>query len=120
MKKRSLYVILAAAVLGGMISESSGAIEVYTFKKERVDQELKGNRGYVMGTPPEVGNRGSRKRTLIGVDVELPGTAKEEVQAETVKPEPVLVEETVTPPPVEESPQVEVVEEVEIEDEWIK
>jgi hypothetical protein len=47
------------------------AIDVYTFKKKRVDQELEGNRGYIMGTPPPPPERKST-RTIIGVDIELP------------------------------------------------
>jgi hypothetical protein len=48
-------------------------VNVYTFKKERVDQNLSGNRGYLAGKPgnlPE-GTR-TAKRTLFGVDIEIP------------------------------------------------
>ena len=47
------------------------AIDIYTFRKKRVDQELEGNRGYIMGSPPPPPERKST-RTIIGVDIELP------------------------------------------------
>jgi len=48
-------------------------VRTYTFTKERVDQAPKGNRGYVMGTPPPVSEDGPvKRRTLIGIDIEIP------------------------------------------------
>lgn len=74
---------IAAAILMGMVFLSGCAgqrtgtgVEIYTFEQERVDQELDGNRGYLMGTPPEAPRDRKTTRTLIGVDVELP-TARE-------------------------------------------
>lgn len=130
MKRYAFCVLVVIFFAGFFVSEKAGAVDVYTFKKERVDQELDGNRGYIMGTAPEIKERGSRKRTLIGVDVELPVTAKEEVKAEVSESE-VPVEATVVSVPeevkaeiIEVSPYEEKVTEVEIqeesEDEWIK
>jgi len=55
-------------------------VEVYTFKKDRVDQTLKGNEGYISGDRPDDEPRPERssKRTLIGVDVEIGEMSAEE------------------------------------------
>ena len=68
-----IFVVLVLVI--GMVASSgvADAIEIYKFKKARVDQSLKGNRGFLSGKPeglPE--SAGCRKRTLIGVDIELP------------------------------------------------
>lgn len=53
----------------------ANAIDIYTFKKDRVDQDLSaGNRGYLSGNPPKEEGKRNLKRTLIGVDIELAGT----------------------------------------------
>ena len=50
----------------------SNALDIYTFKKDRVDQDLStGNRGYISGTAPVDEKKRNLKRTLIGVDIEL-------------------------------------------------
>ncbi|MBU1852071.1 MAG: hypothetical protein KJ995_06700, partial [Candidatus Omnitrophica bacterium] len=46
-----------------------------TFKKDRVDQTVEGNKGYLKGTAPELqAKANSPQRTMIGVDIELPGS----------------------------------------------
>jgi len=51
----------------------SGCFRTYTFKKERVDQEISGNRGVLLGeTPPASRSTAPKERTVIGVDVEIP------------------------------------------------
>ena len=57
-------------------------IEVYTFQKDRVDQKLSGNQGYLKGEAPESTSPRKTKRTLIGVDVALPGGGDVEEPAE--------------------------------------
>ena len=48
-------------------------VEVYTFKRKRVDQDLVGNRGYLSGKPEHVPSKTkSDERTMIGIDVMLP------------------------------------------------
>ena len=60
--------LLVAVTLAGCSN-----VRTYTFTKERVDQTPKGNRGYIMGTPPPVTTDGPvKRRTLIGVDIEIP------------------------------------------------
>jgi hypothetical protein len=65
-------------------------------KVERQDQVVdSGNRGYLKGTPPPVGDRGELKRPFMTVDIDLPsiqgkatrktrvvGSAKEETAAD--------------------------------------
>jgi len=94
MRFLSVMILLACMVLGGC----SGA-RIYTFEKDRVDQRMEGNRGYVKGTPPsEPIKKGVAKRTMIGVDVEVPLLPGEEgykptsggtvIHAEDIKMEP--------------------------------
>jgi len=62
-------------------------LEVYTFKKDRVDQEIKGNRGYLFGKAPEINEKNRKtQRTLIGVDIQV-GVASDDDEDvdETVK-----------------------------------
>ena len=78
MRLREFGVLLSALFVFFFISESAGAVDVYTFKKERVDQGMDGNRGYIMGAVPKADSLGSRKRTLVGVDIELPIVSSDE------------------------------------------
>ena len=53
----------------------------YTFQRDRVDQAQAGNRGYVMGTPPPVVLTGEiPKRTMFGLDIEIPVLPGEKVE----------------------------------------
>jgi len=48
-------------------------VRIYEIKKDRVDQRVEGNRGYIKGTPPPAPIKGGvPKRTLIGIDMEVP------------------------------------------------
>lgn len=72
-----LHIILAVLlpVCAFLPARAYAAMDIYTFKKERVDQELdRGNRGYLSGRPSDMddGDR-STQRTLIGIDIELSG-----------------------------------------------
>ena len=50
-------------------------IDVYTFQKDRVDQELRGNQGFVEGQSSDADAKPRKtKRTLIGIDVEVPSS----------------------------------------------
>ncbi|GEM_PF-1210796 len=63
-----VVILLFSIVLSGC----SGA-RIYTFEKDRVDQRTEGNRGYVKGTPPpEPVKKSTAKRTMIGIDMEVP------------------------------------------------
>ena len=140
MKRYALCLLLLVFASGVFLAEYAGAIEIYTFKKERVDQDLDGNRGYIMGTPPSRKNMGSRKRTLIGVDIELAGGSDDSLLDEDASiksdDQPVFtpVAQTVVCAPDgvrsevieissqgEEIPKnVDIQEEIIIEEEWIK
>ena len=54
-------------------ADIAGAVKVYTFKKDRVDQSLSGNRGYITGRPEGLTEEaGTPQRTLFGVDIAVP------------------------------------------------
>ena len=73
MRKLFSMLFVACFFFSGLAAAQAESIDVYTFKKKRVDQELKGNRGYLMGTAPAPGPR-KDKRTIIGIDIELSGS----------------------------------------------
>jgi len=88
MRKVSGMLIVAGFVTVLVAGSAADAMDIYTFKKDRVDQELEGNQGYISGKPADMPEKKrSSKRTLIGVDIELPsgligGKAEEETEAE--------------------------------------
>ena len=76
MKKLFTLIIIAGFILSGCGTTKFGLnrnVQVYKVEVDRVDQELRGNQGYLMGQPPAI-PEGSRKttRTMIRVDVEVP------------------------------------------------
>ncbi len=103
-----------------LMASTADAVEIYTFKKDRVDQNLdKGNRGYLTGQPAAGPERtGTRQRTLIGIDIEIP-----EFGAEASEDEEAEAQLRKTPAPEKKMPAVKeriVEEEVFTEEEWIK
>ena len=67
--KLLVVMLLVSVVLTGCSNVSSP----YIIMKDRVDQNLSGNRGYLLGTPPPApARKGVPKRTMIGIDVEIP------------------------------------------------
>ena len=98
---------LAVVVIAAVAIAAAGCGNVskpYVMKTDRIDQKLEeGNRGYLKGTPPPVGDRGDLKRPWIAVDVDLPessGTnpapAAPEKPAEVKREVTVVKEETPT------------------------
>ncbi len=71
-----MRVFLAVVVIAAVAISAAGCGNVskpYIMKIDRIDQKLEGgNRGYLEGTPPPVGDRGDLKRPWIAVDVDLP------------------------------------------------
>lgn len=71
-----MRVFLAVVVIAAVAIAAAGCGNVskpYVMTTDRVDQKLEaGNRGYLEGTPPPVGDRGDLKRPWIAVDVDLP------------------------------------------------
>jgi LysM repeat protein len=49
-------------------------MRTYTYQVDRVDQELKGNRGYLMGQPPEISEetQETKTREMYAVEIEVP------------------------------------------------
>lgn len=98
-----MRVFLAVVMIAVVAIAAAGCGNVsapYVMKTDRIDQKLEeGNRGYVKGTPPPVGDRGDLKRPWIAVDVDLPessgtgSTAKVEEQTVEVKREVTVVRE---------------------------
>jgi len=65
--------LLIAFLLVSVILTGCSGARIYTFEKDRVDQRTEGNRGYITGTPPaEPVKKDVPKRTLIGIDMEIP------------------------------------------------
>ncbi|MCX5679145.1 MAG: hypothetical protein NTZ95_00465 [Candidatus Omnitrophica bacterium] len=94
-----MRVFLAVVVIAAVAIAAAGCGNVskpYVMKTDRVDQKLEeGNRGYLKGTPPPVGDRGDLKRPWIAVDVDLPETSGER-SAVKVEKEPAEVKREVT------------------------
>ncbi len=130
MKRNIFFALLAVVFMAAFLVETAAGVDIYTFRRERVDQELEGNRGYIVGSPPPVEERGPRKRTLIGIDIELPFFWRrdpgEEAYVEADKApltkETALVGETpVTERDVqEEKDRWEDIDDGWIDDDWIK
>ncbi|MBL7155653.1 MAG: hypothetical protein ISS90_00745 [Candidatus Omnitrophica bacterium] len=102
MQKFFVAFLLVSIALAGCSN-----VRTYTFKKDRVDQRAEGNRGYVMGTPPPAPvEREVRKRTLIGVDIEIPILPGEKVE---LPPEEGVIyeEETIMELPEKKTPKPE-------------
>ncbi|MDP8259303.1 MAG: hypothetical protein P9L90_07805 [Candidatus Aadella gelida] len=78
MYKTVILAVMAMFIMSGEAcsgTEIIKGIEVYTFKKKRVDQELVGNRGYLSGKPENIiSKERSDERVMIGIDVELPSS----------------------------------------------
>jgi hypothetical protein len=72
MRKVFVLAIIVSFVLSGCAGTVSEHVKIYKIEKERVDQTVAGNRGYIAGeaaTPPV---ERKAKRTMIGVDIDLP------------------------------------------------
>ncbi|MFC1570888.1 hypothetical protein ACFL4E_03805 [Candidatus Omnitrophota bacterium] len=79
MRKILTILIVATFSATTFFAYAGNAMDIYTFKKDRVDQNLEGgNRGYISGSPPPADKDRDLKRTLIGVDIELAGTADDD------------------------------------------
>jgi len=96
---------------------SCAPARVYTFEKDRVDQTVEGNRGYIAGTPPlpESAVKGTPKRELIGLDLEI-GLLPSEKQ----KVKKLEAEERLPEAGLETTRKVFPPEEPEKEEDWIK
>ncbi|MBU0571404.1 MAG: hypothetical protein KJ995_00435 [Candidatus Omnitrophica bacterium] len=133
--------ILISIIAVSFLITGCRSVDVYTFKKDRVDQTVEGNKGYLKGTAPELqAKANSPQRTMIGVDIELPGpcaqTEKSEARfkkGEAIPECPTKAEadDANIPRPKKQTqdrvdekkkPETVVVEtiEVETEEEWIK
>lgn len=118
-----VVIVFAVSLFYGF---TAAAIEVYTFKKDRVDQKVDGNRGYIVGVPPAEERPRDLKRTLIGVDIEVPSVfgpsekSKKEkagTKKKAEKPVKATKEKARKAPKAETVVQETVVEQ---EEEWIK
>lgn len=125
MKRAAAIIMIFTFMVSAVIVTGAEAVEVYTFKKDRVDQDLSsGNRGYISGEPKDIPEKKRNlKRTLIGVDIEVPGI----IDTDTEEPEK---KESTTPKtcpkrldkggqPVRSDEPVTVISDSE-EEQWIK
>ena len=85
MKKRELVSLLG---LGFVFVLSGCIVRTYPLTKERVDQELAGNRGYLKGTAPAEVTERKPTRTTQVVEIELHSPIKFE-KAPKIKQQPV-------------------------------
>ena len=83
---RRVSLLLLCLILAVFLS---GCVKTYTYQVERKDQDLRGNRGIIMGDvpPDEIGRK--RTRTMAGFDVELPPTKQYKTRMEELEREPV-------------------------------
>jgi hypothetical protein len=78
MRQTAAVLLLISFILSGCAGTT---VKTYTFQKDRVDQTNEGNRGYLQGSPPPApAVREAPKRTLIGIDVEIPVLPIEDVE----------------------------------------
>jgi len=72
MCKIILLLVVTVVLVAPKVFAEEKFLEVYTFKKDRVDQEIDGNRGYISGEAPKIAEKPRKKqRTLIGVDIQV-------------------------------------------------
>lgn len=72
MGKIFLFIVVAMVLAAPKVFAEEKFLEIYTFKKDRVDQEIDGNRGYISGKAPEAVEKPRKtQRTLIGVDIQI-------------------------------------------------
>ena len=65
--------LAVVVLLAGMMLAGCSDVKTYIIQVDRVDQEMQGNRGYLLGTPPAVtAKKKFDKRTLLGIDIEIP------------------------------------------------
>lgn len=84
----ALLIIVGFLVTGCVAPESMDkGIGVYTFEKDRVDQKLQGNQGYLTGKAPASRVERKKTRTFFGIDIELPGTAEDEKETKKAQPQ---------------------------------
>ena len=118
MKIKTIFLCLVAFLLFTSF-EGCARVRTYTVVKDRVDQDLQGNQGYVGGAtegPKEIKNRRMTRKTYVA-EVELgsasvkkaSGAKKEAVAIESVQ-EPAnqtMIEEATPAPMVTESTQTQ-------------
>ncbi len=109
---KRVFVFLAVAIL--IVSLAGCSVNTKLIERERVDQQISGNRGYFMGTPPPEGERKATKK-YYEVQVEFPS-----VTEESRVPKKAAQEEPATAPAVNydaSAPQGEtIITDIEIEE----
>ncbi len=70
--------LIVCCLLLVMFFASGCVIRTYTTEMDRVDQEIYGNRGVIIGTPPAVedSEQARKTRTIYNVEVEVPSAYK--------------------------------------------
>lgn len=96
------FKLAGICVLTSSIALCGCVARTYNLTRDRVDQDLTssaGNRGYLMGVPPEAGERKSSRTTRV-FELELGLSKKSDVKCPSVTPvatfisEPIIMEET--------------------------
>lgn len=67
------YLLVAGLSAAVILTGCSNVSAPYLITKDRVDQKMSGNRGYLAGTPPPApAVNNVPQRTIIGIDIEIP------------------------------------------------
>lgn len=72
----------------GIMFLSGCIVRTYTIQKPRQDISIKGNRGYLLGTPKEPPKEPKKTRTLRVIDIELGEPLPEELEIPSQEKEP--------------------------------
>lgn len=81
MKKEILASVFCGVILGGL---SGCTVRTYSLTKDRIDQDLSGNRGFIFGSAPKEAGERKATRTTRVVEVELNAPIK--FEKKTTKP----------------------------------
>jgi hypothetical protein len=77
MKKNRLFLFFLVTLV---IISSYGCVKVTTYTHERVDLDIQGNRGYLLGSPPAMPSRLEKPdRKVLQFEITLPGPKEENI-----------------------------------------
>jgi len=77
--------LIICCLLLVMFFASGCVVRTYTTEMDRVDQEIYGNRGVIMGAPPAIEDReqARKTRTIYNVEVEVPSAYRASTEEKT-------------------------------------
>ena len=77
--------LVICCILLVMLIVSGCVVRTYTVERDRVDQEIYGNRGVIMGTPPAVEEKSEARKTreIYNVEIEVPSVYEAQTEKKT-------------------------------------